>query len=455
MGNRRDPACIVVGTGPAGLAASLALAAVGAEVTLLGPPPAPPEADTRTAALFASSLAFLRNVGGWDAAAARAEPLTAIRVVDDTGRLLRSPEVLFRAEDVGLEALGANVPNAGLVAALWSAVRRHPRIVVQETRAVVSVRLDAAGARLLTAEGQEFAAPLLAAADGRNSLCRRAAGIATRTWDYDQAAIAATFHHSRPHHGISTEFHRPAGPLTTVPMPGQASSLVWVERTAVARRLMDMDDGQFAEALAARLQGLLGRIGPAGPRRLFPLTAMLAERFGRNRVALIGEAGHVMTPVGAQGLNLSLRDAAALAQCWARIRPRGRGSDPQGLIPRQPTTNGTNGVRPCGSDPVTTSGSAPLPREGLAAEDIERLLARYEEMRRSDIASRSFAVDTLNRTLISELLPVSLLRGLGLHALKAMAPLRRALMRQGLEGGRPRLALLEPDGGGLMVEGGQ
>jgi 2-octaprenyl-6-methoxyphenol hydroxylase len=395
--------CIVVGTGPAGLSTALALSAVGADVLLAGPPPGPAETDTRTAALFTGSLAFLRNIADWEPSVCGAAPLTAIRVVDDGGGLLRAPEVVFSAADVGLEALGANIPNSALATGLWQAIRRQPRITVIET-AVTEITLGPAFARIRTREGEEFAAPLIAAADGRNSRCRTAAGIGTRCWDHDQAAIAVTFQHSRPHRGISTEFHRAAGPLTTVPLPGDASSLVWVERAAVARQLMELDASAFTAVLAERLQGLLGRIGPIGQRRLFPLTAMVAERLGQRRVALIGEAGHVMTPVGAQGLNLSLRDGAALAECWVET----------------------------------------------GANDIEALLARYDDMRRPDVESRSFAVDALNRTLISGLPPVSLARGLALHALKGIAPLRRALIERGLAPGGPPLSLLEPGGGGLL-----
>ncbi len=404
------PACIVVGTGPAGIAAALCLAKVGCNVVIAGPPPAAAgEDDTRTAALLESSMVLLRNLGIGPPVAANAAPISAIRIIDDTGHLLRAPEVVFAARDVGLDAFGANVPNRSLVAALWQAVSRHPLIEVAATAAVVAVEIGGNRAQVRTSEGKELAAPLVVAADGRSSICRTAAGIGTRSWTYDQAAIATTFSHSRPHSGASTEFHRQAGPLTTVPMPGQSSSLVWVERQAAARSLMGFDDDRFAEALAERLQGLLGKPGMIGPRRLFPLSGMTADRLGHNRVVLIGEAAHVMPPIGAQGLNLSLRDAATLAECAAEAR--------------------------------------------ASARDIggPELLGRYEAMRRPDIMSRSIAVDLLNRSLISAWLPASLARGLGLHALHALGPLRRAVIRQGLEPIGQRPALMRPGGGGLIA----
>ena len=399
---------MVVGTGPAGLAAVLALAAVGVRVQAVGPPPPDSTKDTRTAALFGGSISFLRNLGAWDDCPGAA-PLNAIRLIDDTGGLLKAPEVLFEAADIGQETLGFNVPNAGLTEKLWQAVSEHPRVEVRPTRAVVHVAIEDRGVRLRTAEGDELTAPLAVAADGRNSICRSAAAIATRSWSDDQSAIAATFGHDRPHRSISTEFHRPNGPLTTVPMPGLASSLVWVERASVAAQLMALDDTQFARALGERLQGLLGKIDSVGPRRMFPLSGMVADRFSAGRIALVGEAAHVMPPIGAQGLNLSFRDAAAIAECVA-----GAAAD-------------------------------------LGGEAAAALLSRYDAMRRADVVSRSTAVDALNRSLVSGYLPMNLARGLGLHLVRGIPLLKRELIRQGLQSVGPRLALMQHGGAGLLA----
>jgi 2-octaprenyl-6-methoxyphenol hydroxylase len=253
-----------------------------------------------------------------------------------------------------------------------------------------------------TAEGHAASARLAAAADGRNSMCRAAAGITTTAWSYDQSAIATRFDHGRPHHGVSTEFHRGAGPMTTVPLPGLASSLVWVERPEIARDLSEMDAETFRDALSERLQGLLGRIGEIGPRRPFPLSGLTADTFAANRVALVGEAGHVIPPIGAQGLNLGLRDAAVLADHVSDALARG---------------------------------------DDVGGPDV---LQRYHDARQSDIGSRSLAVDALNRTLLSTLLPVSLMRGFGLHMIRAFGPLKRALIAQGLEPAGPRPRLMQP-----------
>jgi 2-octaprenyl-6-methoxyphenol hydroxylase len=334
---------------------------------------------------------LLRNLGAWDACRPHAEPLVTIRIIDDMGGLLRAPEVVFTAAEVGLPAFGYNIPNAALVEALHEQVSAAGAAITRlETETVSSIDIAEESVSIRLAGGRPLPTRLVIGADGRESMCRKDAGIGTRTWRYDQCALACSFTHRRPHRGISTEFHRPAGPLTVVPSPGSSASLVWVERPALARRLADMDDATFLAALETRLQGLLGPLGAVGARGVFPLSGLTAEVAGRNRVALVGEAAHVMPPIGAQGLNLGFRDAAILADCV--------------------------------SDALKTG------------HDIggAQTLAAFSAARRTDIASRAWSIDLLNRSLISGFLPVQLLRGAGLFALKAIAPLRRLAIREGL-----------------------
>jgi 2-octaprenyl-6-methoxyphenol hydroxylase len=246
------------------------------------------------------------------------------------------------------------------------------------------------GVRLQLAEGSELTVTLVVAADGRNSIARKAAGIGSRTSTLGQAAIAASFRHARGHDGITTELHRKNGPLTTVPLPGSESSLVWVEEPSAAQRLGALDDNHFLAALEERLQGLLGSLSDVSPRALFPLAELHSERMGRNRVALVGEAAHVLSPIGAQGLNLSLRDAAALAECVADASARG--------------------------------------------EDIggPATLEAYHRARAADVLSRSVSVNLLNRSLLAD------------YLLANIAPLRRLAMRGGLEPAGPLPRLMRP-----------
>jgi 2-octaprenyl-6-methoxyphenol hydroxylase len=382
----------VVGAGPVGLAAALTFGQIGFNVTIVAPRLTSPAAehDTRTAALLLSSVRMLQHLGVWATLEGKAAPLVAIRVVDDKGGVLRAPEVLFCAAELGLSSFGANIAHATLVAALHETIALSPRIRWLPTRAVTSIVPGIDDITLACAEGSALTARLVVAADGRNSTARAAAGIDARTWNYPQTAIAVAFSHRRPHANVSTEFHRPAGPLTTVPMPGLVSSLVWVEQPSEAERLGRLADRDFTAALEERLQGLLGPINGVGPRMLFALSGLMAERFGLRRIVLVGEAAHVVPPIGAQGLNLGFRDVAALADVLLEARQKG-----------------------C----------------DFAAPD---LIAAYDRARRIEVSSSVYTIDFLNRSLLSDLVGIEILRGAALHVLALSAPLRRAVMQAGL-----------------------
>ena len=313
-----------------------------------------------------------------------------MRIADDRSGLVRAPELLFRASELGLESFGANIANPILLAGLGMAAERAARLVRVETAGVTSLAPGPTSVRLQLAEGGVVEAALAVAADGRNSIVRKAAGIAADTWAYPQAALVTSFRHSRPHGGVVNELHRDAGPLTSVPLPGDASALVWVEEPAAARQLAGRDDRAFAALLEERLQGVLGAVSDLAPRGLHPLIGLRARSMTGPRVALVGEAAHVVPPVGAQGLNIGLRDAAELADCAAAAKAGG------GEI-------GGPGV-----------------------------LAAYERARRWDVLGRSLSIDLLNRSLLADLLPVDMLRGLAAHLAAAFAPLRHLLMQEGM-----------------------
>jgi 2-octaprenyl-6-methoxyphenol hydroxylase len=397
----------VIGAGPAGLAAACALAARDVEVMLLGPAFDPAAGDQRTTALLSSSITLLKNIGAWADLASDSATLKGIRIIDDRGGLMRAPEVLFEARELALDGFGANIANPQLNAALHGAAGRLAHVRRIATAAVTAVDPGADGVRLTLAEGSTLTAKLVVAADGRNSLSRAAAAIPVRRWAYPQIAIVCSFRHRRPHDGVTMEFHRPSGPLTTVPMPGSASALVWVDVPERARAVALLDDGAFCTALEQEMQACLGAVRAVGPRVLHPLSGLLAASMGQNRVALVGEAAHVIPPIGAQGLNLSLRDTATLADCVADALAKG-------------------------ADP-----GAP------------ELLLSYDRARRPDVATRTLAVDLLNRSLLVDILPVQALRGAGLHLLANIGAVRRLAMQAGLEPptALPRLMRTGPPSG--------
>lgn len=385
MGSMSSRPCdvVVVGAGPAGLAAALAMRRAGMEAVCVGPPPRQDQPDRRTTALLDGSVHFLQErIGIWSQLASHAEPLCSLRLIDRTGRLFRAPDTAFEASEIGKDAFGYNIANVDLVSVLLEELGDG----FLPTSGVTGLTAGEDRTHVLLGEGDSLSARLIVGADGRNSFCRQNARIGARTWSYDQTAVVCNFNHSRAHHNACTEFHYAWGPFTIVPLADGASSLVWVEHRDEAARLRQLSDADFANELTTRLEGLLGDILEVGPRGAFPLSGLIANKLTGERLALVGEAAHVMPPIGAQGLNLGFRDIADLVLCVSQA------GDP-----------GSN-----------------------------ETLAAYERARRSDVWTRTLAADLLNRTLISNLSLLQILRATGLTTFSLAGPLRRAAMRQGM-----------------------
>jgi len=378
---------VVIGGGPAGLTAAIALAATGARCALLAR--RVPYADNRTTALLGASTDLLERLDVWPRCRDKAAALRVMRLVDDTGRLIRAPEVRFSSEEIGLDQFGYNIDNRTLMAALEERAAELLGLTRFDDEAAAVDPQDAMVA-IHTRAGGSLSARLVIGADGRQSLSREAAGIDVKRRDLHQSALTFNIAHSRSHKNISTEFHTPQGPCVFVPLPGNRCSVVWVLAPKEAERLMALSNDELSDAAEKQSHSILGAVRVEPERHVFPLAIESPGQFCRNRIALVGESAHVLPPIGAQGLNMGLRDAADIADI-------------------------AGNAMSLGEDPGSP-----------------QVLARYQSARRSDVTSRMFAIDIANRSLLSDFLPMQSLRAAGLHLIGSIGPLRRLAMREGL-----------------------
>jgi 2-octaprenyl-6-methoxyphenol hydroxylase len=377
----------VVGGGPAGLAAAIAIAQSGARTALVARKS--PYADNRTTALLGGSIDFLRALEVWPHCEDKAAALRVMRLVDDTGRLIRAPEVRFSCDEIGLEIFGYNIENRLLVSALEERSAGFSNLTRFDNEAA-AIGLGDEAVELRLAKGDVLSARLVVGADGRHSLCREAAGIGVTRRELHQSALTFNVRHSRSHENISTEFHTPQGPCVFVPLPTHRSSVVWVSEPKEAQRLMALSDEDLSEEAEVRSHSVIGKIEVEPGRNLFPLAIEQPKQFAKARIALVGEAAHVLPPIGAQGLNMGLRDAADIADI-------------------------VRGALASHEDPGSPA-----------------VLDRYAFARRPDVMSRTFAIDIANRSLLSAFLPMQPLRAAGLHLIGSFGPFRRLAMREGL-----------------------
>ncbi len=378
----------VIGGGLAGMIAAIALARGGRNVALVAPPTS--SQDRRTTALMDQSIRFLDRLTLWEKLRPAAASLSTMRIIDGTNRLLRAPITTFRSVELDLEAFGYNFPNKALMEVLEAAIAAEGNITRFSSFAD-AIDISADSVTITLADGEVLSASFAVGADGRKSKLRETAGIDVKTWSYPQSAMVLNFEHSLPHENISTEFHTESGPFTQVPLPGNRSSLVWVQNPSDAAARNELSLVELSSVVEERMQSLLGKVTVEEGVQLWPLSGMMAQRSGKGRIALIGEASHVFPPIGAQGLNLSLRDVLAL------------------------------------SDILCTRPELPI-----AADAGDQ----FDRKRRADIMTRTASVDLLNRSLLSDFLPVQMMRAAGLHILSALPPLRSIVMREGIEPGR-------------------
>jgi len=391
------------GGGMVGLALALALAREGLRVAVADPV-APARAleegfDGRVSALSFASARMFRALGLWPQLAPHAQPIENILVTD--GRLDGAPSPFslhFDRQELGVP-LGHIAENRHIRQALYAAAGNAPGLALFAPAAVSGVTVEGGGAELRLADGTSLSARLAVAADGRDSPLRAAMGIGVVGWSYPQAGIVAAVRHARPHNGTAYEHFLPSGPFAILPLTGNRSSLVWTEREAVARQMMALDRASFEAEIARRFGAHLGAVRAEELRWSYPLRFHLARSYVKARFALVGDAAHGIHPIAGQGLNLGLKDAAALADVV--LESARLGLDPGGI-------------------------------------DV---LARYERWRRFDSFVMAAATDGLNRLFSNDVAPLRWVRDLGLGIVDRIGPLRRLLMRQagGDVGRLPRL----------------
>ena len=391
---------IVAGGGPVGLTLALALTRFmpGIRLALVDRRDMTAPADPRASALSAGVVRIFEALDVWRDVAAHAQPILAMRITDSGADDIARPRFLsFEGEVAPGEPFAHMVPNPVLVSALLGALGKTVDFIAPAE--IVGFVAGPAAAELNLKDGRRLVAELVVAADGGQSTLRGLAGIPTLTHDYKQMGIVTTISHALDHEGVAYEHFRPAGPFASLPLPGKRSSLVWTETPEAAARYRAMPRAEIAGIIEAVMGSTLGTVTVDEDLKAFPLKLGIARSFIAPRLALVGDAAHVVHPVAGQGLNLGLKDAAALAEL--AIDAMRLGLDP---------------------------GSADV-------------LARYQRWRRMDTTLMAFVTDGMNRLFSNDIVPVRALRDIGLGLVDRLPIVKTAMIREaaGLGAGAPRL----------------
>jgi 2-octaprenyl-6-methoxyphenol hydroxylase len=395
---------VVIGGGLVGLTLALALGRAGLGVTVIDrerPDDAAADRfDGRASAVALGSARVLQGLGLWPRLGPHAQPINDIRVSDGDSRLF----VHYDHREIGPEPLGYIIENRFIRRALYAAIGAVDNVRLVAPAALGSLERERVHATARLADRTEIAARVAIACDGRTSPVRQSAGIRVVEWRYPQTGIVCSVTHEGPHEGVAHERFLPAGPFAMLPLPPSEagvnrSSIVWTERAALAPAMMQLPDGAFAAEIERRFGDTLGRIGVAGPRWSYPLALLHAQSYTAPRLALAGDAAHAIHPIAGQGLNLGLRDVAALAECLVDAARLGL---------------------------------------DLGSPDV---LAHYERWRRVDNIVLAAVTDGLVRLFSNDVAPVRLARDIGLGVVNRVAPLKHAFMRHamGTLGTLPRL----------------
>jgi 2-octaprenyl-6-methoxyphenol hydroxylase len=388
---------LISGGGIAGLSAAAAFGTAGFSVICVDPTPPITDreatgADMRSTAMLQPARDMLMAAGIWDHLAPHAAPLQIMRIVDAGGEKPEARIVKdFNAADISDLPFGWNFPNYVLRREMLARLNALPNVDFRPGAGTTSLFTRSQMAKVTLSDGTKVQTKLVIAADGRNSPMRQAAGIDVTTKRYGQKALAFAVTHPIPHENVSTEIHRTGGPFTLVPLPDfnglPCSAVVWMDDGAKSKARMDLDTTSFEEEMSVRSCHHFGPLTLASKRSIWPIISQTASALSGQRIALIAEAAHVVPPIGAQGLNMSLHDMGALLEL-ATARPDGLG-------------------------------------------DAEMLMA-YEKARMGDIKLRVRGIDLLNRASQASSPALRDARALGLSALYNLGPVRKTLMQMGL-----------------------
>ncbi len=383
---------LVAGGGIAGMTAALGMASMGHRVICIDPaPPEIPKPDLRSTAFFMPSVRLLQRIGLWDALADHATPLRIMRIADAGGEAYKIRELAdFDATEIGQDAFGYNIANHRIRQVLLDSIAAHPNADLIAPDSVQTLLPRTHESLISLTSGAQISASLVIAADGRNSRVREALNIPIATWQFGQKALVFNVVTEIAHDNISTEIHRTGGPFTLVPLPdadGQnMCAIVWMATGPEIERLHKLEDDAFAQEVNLRSCQILGQLRPVGPRVVWPIIAQRAERLSGPRTVLIAEAAHVIPPIGAQGLNMSLSDLSTLMD----------------LI---------EGAEDIGAPEITD---------------------RYHRRRWTEMAVRVQGVITLNRAAMAKSQTLRDLRVAALRSLYGIAPVRRRVMKAGM-----------------------
>ena len=400
--NRCD--VIVGGGGMVGLTLAIAMAKGGLDVVVADPMPKgavlDAKFDGRVSALAYATVRMFGALGVWQHLEKDAQPIADILVTD--GKIGGEPSPFslhFDAAEVGAAALGHIVENRHIRAGLFAVAETLPNLKFIAPAALTNLESGTHGITATLANGDRFEAALAVAADGRDSPMRDLMGLQVISWSYPQWGIVATVEHEKPHNGVAYEHFLPSGPFAILPMTGNRSSLVWTEDEKLAPGMMKLDAEGFDAEIARRFGTHLGATKAAGPRWSYPLKFHLARGFVKPRFALAGDSAHGIHPIAGQGLNLGLKDAAALTEVVLDVA-----------------------------------------RLGLDIGNLDTL-QKYERWRRFDSFALSVATDGLNRLFSNDIAPLRLLRDVGMGIVDSIGPARRFFMRHagGDVGRLPRL----------------